>query len=328
MLHVARESRQVLLDSGYELAFRTRTHGPRTWFNFKKDILYIGRVASFEENWDFHNLLSGNPMWDIGQYQPVDMKRVRRIALGEAGDHVSDNFDESVVEVSNILQLFPSVEELFLEEHGLQPLTKNFPKREGLNDDESWWHTSVVELDALSYLINDCVVCFAGYHNHHLKAYKENNMGDGSRYFVDAVSKFEEGLVRTRDRVVPSGAIAPWKIPEVRIVHIGYPWALRQLSDRRWATWNHVQNLRELEGRSKAIEEAHRSISVPNKLILDRDEEDNLPPSPFTVKYQDDLEAYDEYYMIPYHYDEEYETPRRRSSWVLQGTLAAPDQSP
>ena len=49
MLHVTRESRQVLIDFGYELAFRTRSCGPRTWFNFKIDVLYIGYSDDADE---------------------------------------------------------------------------------------------------------------------------------------------------------------------------------------------------------------------------------------------------------------------------------------
>jgi len=41
LLHTCAESRQVLMRYGYELTFGTRTHGPRTWFCYRHDVLYL-----------------------------------------------------------------------------------------------------------------------------------------------------------------------------------------------------------------------------------------------------------------------------------------------
>ncbi|KAI3329277.1 hypothetical protein HD806DRAFT_482389 [Xylariaceae sp. AK1471] len=323
MLHVARESRQVLLDSGYELAFRTRTHGPRIWFNFKKDILYIDRT--YHDDQDLFYLLSGNQYWDIGQYQPADLKRVRRIALGKAGRRLGWFFDQTVHDMSNILQLFTGVEELFIDEQSPRQLVERFSRHKNMSGDQLWSHTSVLEVDVLSCLIEDEYrVESTGYYNYDLKVYKENNMGDGSRYFVDTAGRFEEELVKRRDELVREESIAPWKVPKVNIVYICYPWVLRQLFDWRWIMWNRFQRLKEEEARSKAAEEARRSISVPSKLIYDQDDVNNLPPSPFTEKYRDDLEVYEEAYRMAYE-DYAYENPREQHRWLMQATVAAPD---
>jgi len=41
LLHTCAESRDALVRHGYCLAFGTRTHGPRTWFHFDRDVLHL-----------------------------------------------------------------------------------------------------------------------------------------------------------------------------------------------------------------------------------------------------------------------------------------------
>jgi hypothetical protein len=41
LLHACAESRHVMQKAGYELAFRNARYGPRTWFSYQHDILYL-----------------------------------------------------------------------------------------------------------------------------------------------------------------------------------------------------------------------------------------------------------------------------------------------
>jgi hypothetical protein len=270
------------MDYGYELAFRTQTHSPRTWFNFNHDILYISGFCETDGDDNLHSLLSGNDSWDIGQFDPVDLKKVKRLALESSGFVLNSSRLDGTLIISNILQLFTGVEELFLEECSQDTLEEEIPsrkssrlRRRNTQSDHSqfWYHTPVLEVDALiPELFNRASLVYStGYNYQALKAYKEDNMGDGSRFFEDVASEFKEKLTKKRDELVHINAVAPWKIPKVSIVHICCPWMCRDLFDWRWDMWNRFQTLKEEEGQNRAAEEAQRSISVPSKPIYVND---------------------------------------------------------
>ncbi|KAI1408465.1 hypothetical protein F5Y13DRAFT_172518 [Hypoxylon sp. FL1857] len=112
LLHVCAESREVLTDYGYRMAFSTRTWGPRTWFHFGRDRLYVSEYRRPYEwnnsNHGYCDLLTGT-YWDIlGQFNPKDLQQVKSLVLGRSNDFM-------IIEVENILRLLPKVEELFLE---------------------------------------------------------------------------------------------------------------------------------------------------------------------------------------------------------------------
>ncbi|KAM0351872.1 hypothetical protein ACHAPU_002385 [Fusarium lateritium] len=85
-LHTCRESRAELKTAGYEITFRTRSTGPRTWFNHARDSLYL---QEYNPLWvagevDIYNILTSNCNWDYGQLDPCDMQKVRKLALATA----------------------------------------------------------------------------------------------------------------------------------------------------------------------------------------------------------------------------------------------------
>ncbi|KAJ2990210.1 hypothetical protein NUW58_g3066 [Xylaria curta] len=321
LLHATRESRQALIADGYGLAFRTRTCGPQTWFNFKTDILYLSR---FYSDWDsFHFWLSGNTLWDIGQFDPQDLKRVRRLALESAAHVVSPSYRDGEQEISSILELFNGVDELFLEEIGLEGLTSNG------DNNQLWSYTPVLEVDVLSVTYeSDNMICSAGYNHRDLRAYKEENMGDGTRFFVDAARRFEERITLRRDELVQRGSVSPWKIPEISIVFIGSPYMCEKLLRWRWDAWNRFEALKEDKARTKAAEEAKRSIDVPKRHIYPTE---GLPPSPFSEQFQDDMDAYVDFIEQSYYYEDYYDHPQDelslRHGWILTQTLATPRAS-
>ncbi|KAI0486542.1 hypothetical protein F4859DRAFT_470685 [Xylaria cf. heliscus] len=320
LLHVTRESRQVLIDYGYELAFRTRTCGPHVWFNFKTDILYIGM------DWNdrsYHYLLSGNESWDIGQYDPLDLKRVRRLALNSSGKVVSLRYQTGVEDISSILELFTGIEEMFLEEPGLDSLRSDFPR---INDSNLWCYTPVLEVDVLSSVFaqEEMLYSTGDYHGD-LWQYKAENMGDGAWYFADVADEFKEKLTLRRDQIVRRESLAQWRIPEINIVYIGYPSMCRNLFKWRLDSWNRYQALKEERSRSSAAEEAHRSIDVPKRPLYHND--DNSPPSPFSEQFRDDIEVLEDIILLESqmydHSGEEFY--RSRYERLFTVTIAPPE---
>lgn len=131
-LHVCVESRQALMEWGYRLFFSTRTTGPRTWFNPRRDRLYIpfnqedfprrnsDEYASYELPPIPYprikpTLLSGCK-WDIGIYSVQDLKAIRKVILGAPG-RIED--DTLALYLRRILSLLSNVEELLLEDWSL-----------------------------------------------------------------------------------------------------------------------------------------------------------------------------------------------------------------
>ena len=77
LLHVCRESRQLLQSYGYELTFSTRTAPARTWFNLQSDILHL-REGSVPE---YSSPILDGGMWNLGQFSRQDLDRVRKLSL-------------------------------------------------------------------------------------------------------------------------------------------------------------------------------------------------------------------------------------------------------
>ncbi|KAI0974375.1 hypothetical protein F4678DRAFT_422431 [Xylaria arbuscula] len=335
MLHLWSESRQVLVEYGYELAFRTRTCSPRTWFNFKTDVLYIGYYV--HESWEERSpvtLLSGNESWDIGQFEPQDLKRVKRLALESSAKVVCSQNPSGAREISNLLELLPGVEELYLEEYGTHDmhykLERDYAQRDNsqplwCNSRSLWCYTPVLEVDALSTIIGcSSILTSTGYNNPDLRAYKDENMGDGSRFFVDTARNFEEALALRRDELLSFGTSSEWKVPKVSLVHIIPEWMCRGLFAWRWGIWEKHHVLKEEKYILRAKEEARLSIDVPKRPIYERNNTDNSRRSSFSEEFQDDIEAYEEElaYESQNHYgpyEEGYS-----SNWLLTATLAAP----
>jgi hypothetical protein len=77
LLHVCRESRQLLQSYGYKLAFSTRTAPAGTWFNFSSDILHL---YEHDEDEETSQTLDGG-MWNLGQFSRDDLCRLKKLSL-------------------------------------------------------------------------------------------------------------------------------------------------------------------------------------------------------------------------------------------------------
>ncbi|KAJ8128087.1 hypothetical protein O1611_g5548 [Lasiodiplodia mahajangana] len=318
LLHVSAESRHVLMSAGYELTFQTRSCGPLIWFNFKTDVLFIPYFDEYRpDDRVSYSLLSGSMKWDIGQFEPRDLTRVKRLALERAGGAVISRARDDLPQISSLLHLFGNVEELFLEEGGVKRGVDLAGSRRPEDIEGLWSHTPPMEVDILAALSRhqDDIVHSTGFYHQDLIAYKEMNMGDGSGYFVDAARKFEERLATKRDELVRRERLTPWKIPTVKIVYIIYPSGYRKLTKWRWETWYNFQGLKEQEDRLRAAEQARRSIDVPRRPIYD---DQARPLSPFSAQFQDEEEVYAEMFEYDFYthgFFDAYEPEGNRREW-------------
>jgi len=208
LLHTCSESRRVLMRYGYTLSFATRTHGPRTWFCYRHDVLYLYPDDNTSQ------LLDGS-CWNVGQFMPHDLRRVRHLALCFES---TSNVD--LAGVSNILRLFSGVRELFMVACNLNSRTSGWLSGDG----ELWHWIECDEADVWGAL--DRIGMGYEYDGlywrlDHLKEYKRERDGDCSRYFEDWAAEWAEVLRVARDAAVETEVVAQWTIPKLRIVHVG-----------------------------------------------------------------------------------------------------------
>lgn len=210
LLHTCAESRQLLIQHGYELAFRTRSTGPRTWFCFRDDTLYLPRLAHEWNDPDWRiNEDSDNPgSWDL---HLDDLVRVRRLALEAVyvGGYHSDT--------SRTLRLCPNVQELFAVQgrvsredrkqllYGCSAAAREEIERaeNGGDDDELWEWIECDEADAvprawwgpgLNHMTCGVGLYCTGHDGEYLLRWKMAHGGDSAGYFETYVNYIEAKL--------------------------------------------------------------------------------------------------------------------------------------
>lgn len=339
-LHVSHESRHVLMRSGYEFAFPTRTRGARTWFNFRTDVLYLGLFREDEDdatgdgnNMTAQMLLSGNGCWDVGQFDPADLKRVRRLALDAPANMMMFERTRVVDALACVVGLMPGVETVFLDEGMRDSVLAQSDGPARPDGDRRWVFTAPLEVDALALnFASERLVASTGYGNRFLQQHKLENMGDGSEFFAEAARAMRSELAaRMRSREAGSSSSSSFspaqpKVPEVCLAHIGPRWMCDNLCVWRRKAWDKQQYYQEREARAAAWEEAKRSIDVPRRHLYEHEE--GGPPSPFTERYRYDAEAFDEAFvdlgeLYGYYYPES--EAGNHGEWLLGETIAALD---
>lgn len=127
LLHAWKEPRNVLINSGYTLAFETRRSGPRTWFHFERDILFVKKseqgvigekskgseseASDSSNDAEYYDYLLTNCLWSIlGQFHSRDLKRVRKLALGPLGEFMCPHHCDILF--APALKLVPHLKEL------------------------------------------------------------------------------------------------------------------------------------------------------------------------------------------------------------------------
>ncbi|KAK0708500.1 hypothetical protein B0H67DRAFT_603439 [Lasiosphaeris hirsuta] len=246
LLHTCAESRLVLVQHGYELAFRTRSAGPRTWFCFGTDVLYLPKLPC---NWNDPDADADETgAWDL---HPDDLARVRRLAL--------ENLDLGVhrSEASSALRLCPNVQQLFAVDRLACRKTRSWllsgtwgcaapPTREG-----GWEWIDCDEADALSYpslQLGGEPIRGIGLHSVGCEAldlwqWKRMHRGDSTGFFEDYANTIKARLREELERVMreEGGGVKPWNIPTVRLVVVGMPSTIEEVFKARDRYWVAIQ---------------------------------------------------------------------------------------
>ena len=263
LLHTSRESRHTLIDYGYELTFRTRSHGPAVWFHYRDDVLFLFSMGD-----QGSHLMDGGD-YNIGQFMPADLRRVRRLALSRRG-HID------CVEFSRALRLFHGIEELFCvqgtEEEG-------FSKPKG----SLWGWVDCDEAD--DYIdpgspIEHMKYRLENFHRRHIRGWDTTRDESTMGFFDHIAENCTTRLRAVRDEVVKVEGVAPWAIPTTKFVQVGsMPW-VKQLFKHRDFFWNELDR--------KESVELERGVSPENRIYSVG------PPSPFSQAWMDDWEAYND----------------------------------
>ncbi|KAF5548365.1 hypothetical protein FPHYL_9980 [Fusarium phyllophilum] len=261
LLHTCRESRDHLINRGYQLAFRTRSHGPQTWFNFDTDVLFISRG----DYWDTkHRVLSGCA-WDISQFHPIDMQKVKRLALDDSTGSLylsHPSFSEGnykFSDLSSVLRLFQHLEELLLVEwidsymDEIRPLNSSSAKgekRHSYDTEYLWSHQPVSEVDVSLQMFppkdysNTLVVTCIGPYGELLKKHKGLQRNE---YFDIVQKSLRNKLIESRNSVVSRhkpDADLWWEIPKVTAVHVMSNWGHEILGQAREGALSRAYRLR------------------------------------------------------------------------------------
>jgi hypothetical protein len=346
LLHTCAESRAELISRGYQLAFRTRSNGPRTWFNFERDVLYVDRDDEYEEG--YRSLLSGGP-WEFGQLHPEDLQRVRKLAMNRSAFPFplqSPALEPAVTytsQFSNALRLFPSIKELFLVDWSQKDVgswsefsAKESPSPAGNKRSteyvavdtprEFWRCVAIEEIDALFWLIapkeKDRTESFStGENAQLLKAHKEQN-GD-IPYFQYYQLQLEQRLLEQRDSIVSGsndGSVAPWEIPKIKAVHILPSSMATFLSHERQIAWVEFSEMKRRQRELSTL----ASIIPPAAMT-----QDTVVPESQLPFGQDDEEAFAEAHegccgQCAWGYYQDRFIEDQKKWWIEEGSVPAP----
>ncbi|CAJ0551482.1 Ff.00g114120.m01.CDS01 [Fusarium sp. VM40] len=260
LLHTCSESRDELIKRGYRLAFSTRSSGPRTWFNYDHDILLLSREDLGQTD---HRILSGCH-WDLSQFDPEDMRRVRRVALERSTGSLflaHPRFRETHFkfhDLTSVLRLFGHISELFLvewtNEHMMEMCVledkKSLQKRHSYDSRGSWSYQDVTEVDSLLQTFprdgsSPCCVGSIGADGELL--YDSTDLEESS-YFKLVTTSLREQLLDRRRKLTAREANedAWWEIPIIKTVHVMTDWGHETLYRERSRVLQMVANCRQI----------------------------------------------------------------------------------
>ncbi|KAH7032686.1 uncharacterized protein B0I36DRAFT_347867 [Microdochium trichocladiopsis] len=119
LLHTCKESRGTLQVQGYKLAYATRSAPALTWFNFDIDTLLLKAI----DHTCTVPLPDGHD-WDVTQFKPADLFRVKQLALSGAQKLLLIDGDD-IFPFGFFTDLFECLEEL----HIIEWLPQNFSEK-------------------------------------------------------------------------------------------------------------------------------------------------------------------------------------------------------
>ncbi|KAF5968652.1 hypothetical protein FBULB1_10635 [Fusarium bulbicola] len=302
----------------YRLAFRTRSHGPRTWFNFETDALFISQGDDWGTK---HRVLSGCA-WDIGQFHPIDMQKLKRIALDNSTGSLylsHPSFSErnyKLSDLSSVLRLFQHLKELLLVEwtdlymDEIRPWntsTAKGQKRHSYDTQYLWSYQPVSEVDASLQMFppkdysNTLVVTCIGPYGELLM---HHNTLQRNEYFEIVQNSLQDKLVKSRNSVVSRhkpDVDLWWEVPKVTAVHVMSNWGYEHLGRAREGALSRAYELRQ-----KWLAEETRRYN------------------PLTHGQVDDFEADEEAFNLVLEEEDQFEA--QKTWWIRQGIIPFLDE--
>ena len=283
LLHVCRESRQFLQSVGYTLAFSTRTAPAQTWFNFSEDFLYLR--AKYEEE-ESSQILDGGGYWNIGQFSCQDLERVQKLALS-FGHIDSYQYGASVPNtLHKAVQLFGNLRELLLVEDDHQEW-----ERENI-----YWFSSPQDGEVAA--VDVSVEGLFGHHPGWVQGSRHpTEWGPYLRKFDDAYSRSAldpfanmardvEMQLRTHNALLKTkdGSCRAWETPKIRFVTL--------LAQHRVNGYIHDRKV------------FGQFIEKMYKQKLEESRKCYRAPSPLSLEFADETEAYEDYVHSVYDYSD------------------------
>jgi hypothetical protein len=262
LLHTCAESREVLIRHGYELAFRTRSTEPRTWFCFRDDVLYLPRLThAWNDPETRYDEDDENPgVWDL---HPDDLVRVRRLALDTVfvWDYHHRNTSQTLRVCPNVRELF-GVQQRVTRENRAWLLhcrcynnTAAPEEAESSEDDKLWEWIECDEADAVSHVAwgrkMNCGIGLdcAGPEGEYLIRWKRSHSGSSAGYFEAYAGCFEDALRERLKEVVlaEKDQVKPWNIPSVKLGIVGTRRSIKAICKAREKYWLTLREEERLE---------------------------------------------------------------------------------
>ncbi|KAL4788009.1 hypothetical protein BJX76DRAFT_353564 [Aspergillus varians] len=331
LLHSWCEARLVLMRWGYTLAFETRTKGPRTWFHFDRDVLFIERSST-----DEYDVLTESRYTILGQFHSKDLKRVRTLALGASGGFLYPwkryNSYESLMLT---IRLFPDLRELQIvqwEENDLYRW-RNFGKS---GSAQHPWCTAVddlvgelyslpvEEIDGLLSLLSyvDGIrshLSAAGVLGESLRFYRQRTDTNGLGFFEYQQQQLEERLTELREKTLQEMELGlstfSWRIPRVTAVHIIPPSMATQLQQERQVAWEMFTKMKQ---KWSAMAHKERAPPLhPEALVSWTDlDVDDVHMHDVHLGPYSEIDRYGNALDVAYRYAKQW--------WAEEGMIAAP----
>ncbi|KAI1659846.1 hypothetical protein F4813DRAFT_352143 [Daldinia decipiens] len=301
LLHTCVESRRVLINAGYQLAFASRNHGPRTWFNFKNDVLCLKYYGPR----DNINLLDNGP-WGTGNIDTQSLQQVRKLAIDIAPPLLISGYEYDTEDPAlSTIRLLPRLEKIYViewdlslfDDHLVRKSTRPSTPDAGTEREpvsygrEPWRFIPVEEVDSLLGLTVQYpywrygIGCM-GYNARSLANFE----GPTGEYFSH-VREYTKNCIRLdMDSVAKEESVAPYQVPEVEFGHIFTEAGVRRLFNDRQEVWRQY-NL---------------SINGPKPINETKPINGTRPPLPRPVTptdlyWQDDWDAFDEAHYSYHH---------------------------
>ncbi|KAI1389899.1 uncharacterized protein F4822DRAFT_400142 [Hypoxylon trugodes] len=254
LLHMCVESRQFLMDFGYRLSFATRTQGPRTWFHFDRDRLYLReRHQPFNDTGPGYIDYDGtlwHSYWNIlGQFLSTDLQRVKRLVL-PGGRWVHFRVLDTT---ETLLRIMPNLEEMFVE-------------RWDTNDFNSWYHSTARD-NHNKYDPGRFWSCFPAEEIDEVAAafFNEGPYDYERSVSLDGI----DNIIKHQDKIVPTGAYfedcarsiklefkwqrkragARWKIPKIKFVNVSSESVAERFVHGRREFWHYYMELKKAYAR-------------------------------------------------------------------------------